>query len=264
MSTNSPSPDTSNTPSGTARTLLNYGTVSVLAIWLYEYAVTFDDEITFLRDSRWSSVKILYLVCRYLMFPFVITNTFLIFLARTYALWNRRKAALIIIVVNFTVHIQNDEASCCDLPCLQSEVFIIPTIVILALFGSAITMIPFSGITSCDDVSQRRVLVWVYVLLVIGETEILLSTVYQAVRYYREVGAGNRLLAILVQHNTFYFCCSLASSATAIVTIYFIMVRPVRRLDSQLTGNPTWNTGYSDAPFAVEFGPKEEKSVKSE
>ncbi|KIJ06229.1 hypothetical protein PAXINDRAFT_20566 [Paxillus involutus ATCC 200175] len=183
MSTSSPTPNTSNTPSVTASALLNlnYGTVSILVIWAYEYAITFDDEITFLRDSKWNIVKILYLVCRYLMFPFVITNTFhvlqrglsleecksysgfdlftgvtiifcaeMMFLMRTYALWHRSRAALIIIIVNFTA-------------------FLIPMIVILALFNSAVTIMPVSWITSCNDVARTCVLMWAYVLLLIGE-----------------------------------------------------------------------------------------------
>jgi len=206
--------------------------VSILVLWLYEYAITLDNEITFLRDSRWSIVKIIYLLCRYLMFPFVITNIFnalqqgltleecksyvqfslfagttivicaeLMFLVRTYALWHRSRAALVIILVNFTA-------------------FLVPLIVILVLFDSGITMIPISSITSCIADAQSDVLVWAYVIFVIGETEILLSTVYQAVRYYRGVGGGNRLLAILVQNNVFYFCCSLASSVTVVSTMY--------------------------------------------
>jgi len=198
---------------------------------VYEYAITFDDEITFLRDSKWSIVKVLYIVCRYLMFPFLITNTFhllqrgltleeceaysqfdffagatiiycadLMFLVRTYALWHRSRAALIIIIVNFAA-------------------FIIPMVVILGLFDSVYTIIPVSGITSCNEAPQSRNIVWGYVLLVIGETEILLSTLYQAVRYYQEAGGASRLLAILVQHNTFYFCCSLASSVAVISTV---------------------------------------------
>ncbi|KIJ08505.1 hypothetical protein PAXINDRAFT_18369 [Paxillus involutus ATCC 200175] len=153
MSMNSPPPDTSNIPSATASALfnLNYGTVSILVIWVYEYAITFDDEITFLRDSKWSIVKILYLLCRYFTFPLVIANTFqylqqgltleecrshfqfasfaratvifcaeLMFLVRAYALWHRTRAALITIIVNFTA-------------------FLIPMIVILALCNSAVT-----------------------------------------------------------------------------------------------------------------------------
>ncbi|KIK91862.1 hypothetical protein PAXRUDRAFT_608446 [Paxillus rubicundulus Ve08.2h10] len=155
------------------------------------------------------------------MFPFVITNIFnalqqgltmeecksyvqfslfagttivicaeLMFLVRTYALWRRSRTALIIIIVNFMA-------------------FLVPLLVILVLFDSGITMIPISSITSCVADAQSHVLVWAYVIFVIGETEILLSTVYQAVRCYRGVGGGNQLLAVLVQNNTFYFCCSL-------------------------------------------------------
>ncbi|KIJ07059.1 hypothetical protein PAXINDRAFT_19734 [Paxillus involutus ATCC 200175] len=51
------------------------------------------------------------------------------FLVRTYALWNRSRAALIIIVVNFTA-------------------FLVPIVVILVFFNSAVTVIPVSGVTS--------------------------------------------------------------------------------------------------------------------
>ncbi|KAF8837805.1 hypothetical protein BDN67DRAFT_152857 [Paxillus ammoniavirescens] len=255
MSTNPPPPDTSDVPSVTASALfnLNYGTVSILVIWVYEYAITFDDEITFLRDSKWSIVKIIYILCRYFMFPLVIANAFhylqqgltleecrthfqfasfaaatvmicaeLMFLVRAYALWHRSRAALIIIIVNFTVRMQNDEASYFDLLCLQLEVLIMPILVILALFDSAFTTIPVPGITSCNDAAPSHVIVWAYVLLVIGEAEILLSTVYQAVRNYRDGGGRNRLLAILVKHNSFYFCCTLASSVAVISTVVFL------------------------------------------
>ncbi|KIJ05321.1 hypothetical protein PAXINDRAFT_21405 [Paxillus involutus ATCC 200175] len=184
MSTNPPPPNTGNIPAVTMSALfnVNYGTVSILVLWVYEYAITFNDEINFLRDSRWSIVKIIYVVCRYLMFPFVITNTFhglqqgltleecesyfqfslfagttiiicaeLMFLVRTYALWHRSKAALVIIIINFTA-------------------VVVPMIVILTLFDSDTMMIPVSGITSCDNVFRSRVVVWAYVLLVIGET----------------------------------------------------------------------------------------------
>ncbi|KAF9236759.1 hypothetical protein BU15DRAFT_76719 [Melanogaster broomeanus] len=64
-------------PSVTASTLLdlNYGTVSVLMAWVYEYAITFDEEVAFLKKSKWNFVKIFYLVCRYLPFLLVAANT---------------------------------------------------------------------------------------------------------------------------------------------------------------------------------------------
>ncbi|KAF9236760.1 hypothetical protein BU15DRAFT_76720 [Melanogaster broomeanus] len=143
---------TSTGPSVTATALLDlndYGTVSVLMVWIYEYVITFDEEVTFLKKSKWNTVKIFYLVCRYLPFLFVAVNTsrFLqpglsvktceyyfqfisfangsiiicaerkitpgrltspakcwpsvMFLVRTYALWDRTRLALAIILVNF-------------------------------------------------------------------------------------------------------------------------------------------------------------------
>ncbi|KAF9241094.1 hypothetical protein BU15DRAFT_73574 [Melanogaster broomeanus] len=80
--------------SGKASALLdlNYGTVSVLVVWVYEHAITFNEEVcpakiihlgaslkrlkvAFLKKSKWNIVKMLYLVCRYLPFLFVAINT---------------------------------------------------------------------------------------------------------------------------------------------------------------------------------------------
>ncbi|KAF9234911.1 hypothetical protein BU15DRAFT_65286 [Melanogaster broomeanus] len=176
---------------------------------VYEYAITFDEEVAFLKKSKLNIVKIIYLVCRYLPFLFVAINTSprivievanltvitcvdLMFLVRTYALWDRTRLALVIILVN-------------------SMALFIPIVGIVALFSSASTIVPVPGITSCSTstTSQSRIIVWAYVLLVIGETEILLSTLYRSVQHYREVGGRSRLLTILVNHNAWYFGCSL-------------------------------------------------------
>ncbi|KAF8833953.1 hypothetical protein BDN67DRAFT_650453 [Paxillus ammoniavirescens] len=135
------------------------------------------------------------------------------FLVHTHPLWIPSKAVLIIIVVDFTARIQDDDASCCDLPCLPSKVFFVP-IVVLAFFNSAVTVMPSSR------VPQNHIIVWAYISLVIGETEILLSTVYQSMRRYRQVGGKSRLLSIPVHHISLYFCC-LASSVRVIVTTAF-------------------------------------------
>ncbi|KAF9236756.1 hypothetical protein BU15DRAFT_76717 [Melanogaster broomeanus] len=244
--------------------LNNYGTVSILIIWVYEYAITFDEEVAFLKKSNWNTVKIFYLVCRYLPFLFVAINAFhflqpglslkacksyfqfislagaiiiicaeLMFLVRTYALWDRTRLALAIILVNFMA-------------------FFIPIAVIMVLFSSAPTIAPIPGITSCSNASQSHIIIWAYVLLVIGETEILVSTVYRSVQHYREVGGRSRLLTILVNHNVWYFGCSLTSSAAVILMTAFL----------PLTDDPTCDTGHSDAPFPVEIG-SEEESAKS-
>ncbi|KAF9234916.1 hypothetical protein BU15DRAFT_78545 [Melanogaster broomeanus] len=266
---------TSSSATASAQLDLNYGTVSVLMVWVYEYAITFDEEVAFLKKSRWNTVKILYLVCRYLPFLCVATNTShfvqpglsvkacesyffllsyanltiiicaeLMFLVRAYALWDCTRLALAVILVNFMA-------------------FFIPIVVITALFNSAPTFIAVLGITSCSAASHSRIIFLGYVLLVIGETEILLSTLYRSVQHYRAVGGRSRLLTILVNHNVWYFCCSLTSSV-AVILMVASLLDPYNNLlaSPQLSDDPTCDTGYSDASFPVEIGP-EEQSAKS-
>ncbi|KAF9234923.1 hypothetical protein BU15DRAFT_65298 [Melanogaster broomeanus] len=97
-----------------------------------------------------------------------------------------------------------------------------------ALFSSASTIVPVPGITSCSTTSQSRIIVWAYVLLVIGETEILLSTLYRSVQHYREVGGRSRLLTILVNHNAWYFGCSLIGRRTFKLNLTLFMSSFVR------------------------------------
>ncbi|KAF9234915.1 hypothetical protein BU15DRAFT_65290 [Melanogaster broomeanus] len=168
---------------------------ALLDLNVYEYAITFDEEVrraktihfgtslkrlkvAFLKKSRWNTVKILYLVCRYLPFLWAATNT--------------------------SPRIVSEEID----QLLDIHAFFIPIVVITALFNSAPTFISVPGITSCSTASQSRIILLGYVLLVIGETEILLSTLYRSVQHYR-VGGRSRLLTILVNHNVWYFGCSL-------------------------------------------------------
>ncbi|KAF9232216.1 hypothetical protein BU15DRAFT_81509 [Melanogaster broomeanus] len=259
---------------GTASKLLdlNYWSVSVLMVWVYEYAITFDEEVAFLKKSKWNIVKIFYLVCRYLPFLLVTISTsrflqpglslkacqsyvqFILFTSAIIIVCAERKRtpgpltplALIIILVNFMV-------------------FFIPIIVIVAFFSSAptVTTVPVPGITSCSSASPNRIIIWTCVLLVIGETEILLSTLYRSLQHYREVGSRSRLLTILVNHNVWYFGCSLTSSVAVIFMMTFL---PSPYNDflagPQLSDDPTGDTGHSDAPFPVELG-TEEESTKS-
>lgn len=60
------------------RTLLNlnYAYVSTTVIWVYDYIITFVDELAFIQKSRWGKVKILYLLCRYLPFLLLAADTY--------------------------------------------------------------------------------------------------------------------------------------------------------------------------------------------
>ncbi|KAG2132935.1 uncharacterized protein EDB93DRAFT_892696 [Suillus bovinus] len=47
---------------------LTYLYMSITMFWIYEYACSFDEEWEFLRRSRWTKVKALYIITRYLPF----------------------------------------------------------------------------------------------------------------------------------------------------------------------------------------------------
>ncbi|KIJ57716.1 hypothetical protein HYDPIDRAFT_26429 [Hydnomerulius pinastri MD-312] len=114
-----------------ARTHLQLA-VAIAAVWAYEFIITFDEELTFIRDSRWNYVKVVYLICRYLTFPVVALNiphllqlglsletcsryfafnsfacgiiiaaADLLFWVRNYALWGGRRTAMLIMGFNY-------------------------------------------------------------------------------------------------------------------------------------------------------------------
>ncbi|KAG2363496.1 hypothetical protein BDR07DRAFT_915559 [Suillus spraguei] len=223
------------------RTLLNlnYAYVSTTVIWVYDYIITFDDELAFIQKSRWGKVKILYLLCRYLPFLLLAADTYQVlqpalplslcqtyfeinswlegitlvaaecmFILRTYAIWGRSRRVLIILFGCFFA-------------------ILIPVVYILITFGNSVTTSepPIPNITSCYNVGESRIIVAAYVLLVVGEFEILSFTLYRSIKNYKSVANNNPLLNILIQHNIFYFICGLFFSLLVILAIGLLPVR---------------------------------------
>ncbi|KAJ8582589.1 hypothetical protein M405DRAFT_558204 [Rhizopogon salebrosus TDB-379] len=215
---------------------LNYAYVAVTVAWVYDYIITFDDELEFLRKSRWGTFKILYLLCRYLPFALLAADTYQVlqpalplsqcgiyfdlnsylagitlvaaecmFILRTYSIWGRSGEILIILMGSLAA-------------------ILVPVIYVITSFNSSmiISEPPIPNITSCYNVSESKVIVVAYVLLVVGELEILLFTVYRSINHYQSLGGDNPLLKILIQHNIFYFACGLAFSLTVILTLGFL------------------------------------------
>ncbi|OAX31240.1 hypothetical protein K503DRAFT_105213 [Rhizopogon vinicolor AM-OR11-026] len=81
---------------------------------------------------------------------------------------------------------------------------------------------PIPNITSCYDVAESRIIVIAYVLLVVGEFEILIFTIYRSIKHYQSLGSDNPLLKILIRHNIFYFACGLVFSLSVILTLAFL------------------------------------------
>ncbi|KAG2156741.1 uncharacterized protein EDB93DRAFT_865412 [Suillus bovinus] len=181
-------------------------------------------KLAYLHKSRWGKVKILYLVCRYLPFwllavatkqqcqTYFQINSWLegitliaaewMFILRTYAIWGRSKRILIILLSSFVA-------------------ILIPVIYILTSFGNSVIISkpPIPNITSCYNVGESCIIVAAYVLLVVGEFEILFFTLYCSIKHYKNHANQHRLLNILIQHNIFYFICGLFFSLLVILTI---------------------------------------------
>ncbi|KAG2036759.1 hypothetical protein BDR03DRAFT_1011333 [Suillus americanus] len=104
-----------------------------------------------------------------------------------------------------------------------SQAILIPVVYILISFGNSITISepPIPNITSCYNVGESRIIVAAYVLLVVGEFEIICFTLYRSIKHYKSLASDNPLLNTLIQHNIFYFVCGFFFSLLVILAIGF-------------------------------------------
>ncbi|KAH7930236.1 hypothetical protein BV22DRAFT_1055566 [Leucogyrophana mollusca] len=207
--------------------------VSIATIWVYDYIITLADEITFISNSKWRKVKMLYILCRYLPFLLIGLNTYQVlqpeveldmcqtydelnswlegvilvssecmFILRTYAIWERNRRILTVLLCSFFA-------------------ILIPVVYVMINYDSStvVTSPPVPNISSCYNAGQSHVIVVAYILLVVAELEILLFTLYRAIRHFRHPRGGSHLMNILIQHNIFYFSCGLIFSLLVILTI---------------------------------------------
>ncbi|KAG0702944.1 hypothetical protein DFH29DRAFT_998899 [Suillus ampliporus] len=125
-----------------------------------------------------------------------------IFFVRTYAIWDRSKRILWAF--------------------LSSVVFIlIPIVFILVKYNSSTTVTNTiaAGISGCSKIGETSAILYVYVLLVIVEIEILCLTLCRAITTYQHQQRVANVLNVLLQHNIFYFACGATSSLVLIVAI---------------------------------------------
>lgn len=211
---------------------MKYAYVALVTLWAYDYAITLDQELPFITRSTWRTVKYLYLVCRYVPFFYlavvssralanypslsmcqtlysvnsylglpVIASAESIFFVRTYAIWDRSKRVLWVFVA--------------------TAVFLLTPIVgILVKYDSSTVVTNWiaTGVPGCSKTGETSAVLYVYVLMVIAELEILCLTLYRAIANYRRERGAN-VLRILVQHNVFYFMCGVGSSVVLIIAI---------------------------------------------
>ncbi|KAG2078702.1 hypothetical protein BDR04DRAFT_329830 [Suillus decipiens] len=206
---------------------------SMTAFLVYDYACSLNEEWTFLLRSKWSKVKGLYIVARYLPFILCTVNHYLnftsngntdrcevlnniesglrivsvvfsecFFIMRTYILWNKNKillAAMLSIGGAFLV------ASCG----FAFAVTIPQTYVTSAI----------PGITGCYQSSTNFQLVIPFFLLSVFELGLMILTLICALRDWQI--HSDPLYGVLVKHNIFYYICGFLFSAVNIRTSLF-------------------------------------------
>ncbi|KAG2744999.1 hypothetical protein P692DRAFT_201100369 [Suillus brevipes Sb2] len=197
-----------------------YVYTSMATFWIYDYACSFDQEWIFLLRSRWSIVKGLYVVTRYVPFLLFIGHLYMNFISnensdkcqllnnicscffvlRTYTLWNNNKIVLATMVTTFLAVV------------VSSISFAFATTATAPWKTSVIT-----SITGCYQSSAVTQLFIPFILLLGLEFGLLCLTLIRAIQSWRS--ANSHLYTVLVKHNIFYYVCGLFFSAVNVLTL---------------------------------------------
>ncbi|KAG2114246.1 uncharacterized protein F5147DRAFT_20074 [Suillus discolor] len=204
---------------------------SMATFWIYDYACSFHQEWTFLLQSRWSKVKGLYLVARYVPFLLLAGHLYMnfipnensdkcqllnnicscfslisvfcsecFFVLRTYTLWNNNKIVLATMITTFIAVV------------ISSISYAFATTATAPWTTSGIP-----GITGCYQ-SSSVVQLFIPFLLLIGlEFGLLSLTLIRAIQSWRS--SNSRIYAVLVKHNIFYYACGLFFSGVNVFTL---------------------------------------------
>ncbi|KAG1809150.1 uncharacterized protein BJ212DRAFT_1484657 [Suillus subaureus] len=197
-----------------------------LFIQIYDYICSLHEEWTFLLWSRWTKVKVLYIIARYV--PFLITTVHLylavapdentnkcqilvyiitslglisltcsecLFVLRTYALWNKSKILLVAMLSSlFAVTVSS---------------FIISFTSIIISYSTG------SAIPGCHQSFGSFSFFMPFTLMFVFQLVLVSLTLVRVIRSWRS--ARRPLYAILLKHNIFYYACGLFLSAVNVL-----------------------------------------------
>ncbi|KAG1738019.1 hypothetical protein EDB19DRAFT_922160 [Suillus lakei] len=204
---------------------LAYIRVALATVWTYDYVCSLHEEWTFLLRSRWTKVKALYIIVRYLPFCFITADLYLtfapnenpdkyrtliniyscfgvislicsecVFVLRTSALWNNNRIVLIAMMSIFFAIVVS---------------FTGTWFTAVATSDVMTSVIP--GMPGCYWSSRSALLFMSFILLFVfqlGLVSLTLICVLQSLR-----SDNGPLYAVLVKHNIFYYACGLFFSA---------------------------------------------------
>jgi hypothetical protein len=208
----------------------SYIYTSMATFWTYSYICSLHEEWTFLLRSRWTKVKCLYTIARYVPFFLFTSHLYMnftpdedpnkclmldtvcscfsllsvlcsesFFVLRTYALWNNNKIVLAALLA----------------------AFLAAGIASVGLFFGLSGSVPFQtspipGITGCYQPSASIGFFVPYVLLSALELGLISLTLVRALQTWRT--ANTHIFAVLLKHNIFYYACGLFCSVVNVLT----------------------------------------------
>ncbi|KAG0703282.1 hypothetical protein DFH29DRAFT_998577 [Suillus ampliporus] len=195
--------------------------------WTYDYAFSLHEEWTFLLGSRWTKVKGLYIITRFMPFLVLATNLYLnfsptenpnkcqtlinmdlsfgiisvtcsevFFVLRTYALWNNNRFVLAAMLTGFFGVLVGSIGS--------------------SFTANATAPYAISSIQNITGCSSSANLFIPFILLFGLELGLFSLTLIRAIQSWRT--ANGPMYAILVKHNIFYYACGLFFSAVNVLT----------------------------------------------
>lgn len=209
---------------------LAYAIASMATFWIYDYVCSLHEEWTFLRQSRWTKVKGLYIITRYIPFLILITAMYLLFVPnktldrcqvvisinaslstisvvcselffvlRIYALWNNNRIVLAAIL---------------------SALFAVAVVSLIAdvlTVGNSVTINVIPTITGCYRALHGVQGSITFLLIFAFQLGLVSLTIIRAVQNWRVFNSP--LYEVLVKHNIFYYACGLLLSALNILTL---------------------------------------------
>ncbi|KAG1737973.1 hypothetical protein EDB19DRAFT_1909420 [Suillus lakei] len=199
---------------------LQYLYVLTATFWTYDYACSLHEEWTFLLRSRWSKVKGLYVIARYVPFVLIIADLCLIFapnenpkkcrilsniyacfgvisltcsecffILRTYVLWTKNRIVLVGMLSTLFAIIVASIGIC-----------------FTAITTSDVTTSAIPGITGCDQSSHNVQFFMPFVFLFVFQVGLISLTLIPVIQSWRM--AKGPLHAALVKHNILYYGCA--------------------------------------------------------
>ncbi|KAG2082590.1 hypothetical protein BD769DRAFT_655002 [Suillus cothurnatus] len=200
--------------------------ISMATFWTYDYICSLHAEWTFLLRSRWTKVKALYIIARYVPLSIITANLYLamvpnednnkcltlmnittllsltsiacsecFFVLRTYVLWNTNKILLIVML---------------------SALFVVVVSIIIIGFTASVTPYSTSSeIPGCHRNTDSFSFSIPFILMFVFQLVLISLTLVRVIQSWRSTNGP--LYAILVKHSIFYYACGLLLSTVNIL-----------------------------------------------